>query len=117
MNKRQIGNEYEQRAVDYLITNGFCILERNYRNRYGEIDIIAKDGSYLVFIEVKYRRTLEEGHPTEAVNVNKMRRITRTAMSYIAMKRISENTPMRFDVISILGDEIELYKNAFEAVV
>ena len=82
----------------------------------GEIDIIAKDGDYLVFIEVKYRSSSKEGHPTEAVNFAKQRRITKTALYYCAVNGISEYTPMRFDVISILDDDIKLYENAFEAV-
>lgn len=116
MNKRRIGDEYERLAVNYLVSLGYEILERNYRNRYGEIDIIAREDEYLVFIEVKYRKTASEGHPTEAVNYGKQRRITRTAMYYVSAKQLSEYTPMRFDVVSILGDEIEVYRNAFEAV-
>ena len=116
MNKRHIGQEYEQRAVDYITNKGYKIIERNFRNRMGEIDIIAKDGEYLVFIEVKYRSSSNEGHPTEAVNFAKQRRITKTALYYCAVNGISEYTPMRFDVISILDDDIKLYENAFEAV-
>lgn len=116
MNKRNIGNEYEQIAVEYLTQNGYEIVEQNFRNRMGEIDIIAIDGDYLVFVEVKYRRTSGEGHPSEAVNYSKQRRITKTAMYYCGINGISEYRPMRFDVISILGEKIELFKNAFEAV-
>ena len=116
MNKRHIGQEYEQRAVYYITNMGYKIIERNFRNRMGEIDIIAKDGEYLVFIEVKYRSSSKEGHPTEAVNLAKQRRITKTALYYCAVNGISEYTPMRFDVISILDDDIKLYENAFEAV-
>ena len=116
MNKRNIGQEYEQRAADYITNKGYKIIERNFRNRMGEIDIIAKDGDYLVFIEVKYRSSSKEGHPTEAVNFAKQRRITKTALYYCAVNGISEYTPMRFDVISILDDDIKLYENAFEAV-
>ena len=55
MNKRQVGTQYESMAVQYLTEAGYHILERNFRCRTGEIDIIAKDGAYLVFVEVKYR--------------------------------------------------------------
>lgn len=116
MNKRTVGDEYEKRAVEFLEGRGYRILERNYRNRYGEIDIIAKDGEYLVFVEVKYRRTAVEGLPVEAVDPRKQHKITRVAMYYCGQKGISEYTPMRFDVVSILGEDITLYQNAFEAI-
>ena len=116
MNTRNIGDRYEDVAVLYLRQHGYTILERNFRNKIGEIDIIAKDGEYLVFVEVKYRRLSDSGHPTEAVNFSKQRRITKTALYYCAHNNKGEYTPMRFDVISILGDEIMLYQNAFEAV-
>ena len=103
-------------AARFLRDNGFDLIAGNYRRRVGEIDIIAKDGEYLVFVEVKYRRLSDSGHPTEAVNFSKQRRITKTALYYCAHNNIGEYTPMRFDVISILGDEIMLYQNAFEAV-
>ncbi len=117
MNKRTIGSAYEQVAAAFLESRGYRILELNYRNRYGEIDIIARDGQYLVFVEVKYRKDLSEGLPAQAVNYNKQRKITKVAMYYCSGHNISEYEPMRFDVVGILGDEITLYKNAFEAVI
>ena len=74
------------------------------------------DGEYLCFIEVKYRKDLSDGYPEEAVDLNKARRITRSAMLYMNMCGLEETTPCRFDVVSILGDEIKLIKNAFEAI-
>ena len=67
MNQRQLGSLYEERATEYLKTKGYRILERNFRNRMGEIDIIAKDGAYFCFIEVKYRTSNRYGSPLEAV--------------------------------------------------
>lgn len=116
MNKRNVGDRYEQLAVKYLVSQGYEILERNFRNKYGEIDIIARDGNYLAFIEVKYRKSISGGNPFEAVNYSKQRRITRTALYYCAKNSITEYTPMRFDVVGILDEKIELFKNAFEAV-
>ena len=71
MNKRQTGSEYEQKAAQYLQAKGVHVLELNYRNRKGEIDLIARDGDYLVFVEVKYRKDTRKGAPEEAVNYRK----------------------------------------------
>ena len=70
-NRRAIGTEYETLACEYLIRHGYQILCRNFRCRQGEIDIIARDRDYLVFIEVKYRRDEHEGDPAEAVDARK----------------------------------------------
>lgn len=114
MNKREIGTAYEDRAAQYLEQKGYQILERNYRCRQGEIDLVAMDGSYLVFVEVKYRSNRGKGHPAEAVNVRKQQRITRAAVYYCYKHRIPEDHPCRFDVVSILDSETEHIKNAFE---
>ena len=74
-NKRQIGSNYEQKAVQYLLENGYTILQQNYRNRCGEIDIIARKKCMLVFLEVKYRTTREFGSPLEAVDWRKQNQI------------------------------------------
>ena len=75
MNKRQTGSEYEKRAAQYLQDKGVRVLELNYRNRKGEIDLIAQDGEYLVFVEVKYRKDSKKGSPEEAVNYRKRQNI------------------------------------------
>ena len=75
MNKRRTGSFYEDMAAAFLIKNGLRILARNYRNRTGEIDLIAQDGEYLVFAEVKYRSSLHEGYAVAAVDVRKQKRI------------------------------------------
>lgn len=112
-NKRTLGTQYEEQAVEYLKSRGYFILERNFRCRQGEIDIIARDGRYLVFLEVKYRKNSRKGRPEEAVTPVKMRTICRVADYYRLRKGYGESTPCRFDVVAILGDEIQLYKNAF----
>lgn len=114
MNRRETGTAYEDLAAQYLEQKGYRILERNYRCRQGEIDLIAMDGSCLVFVEVKYRSSRRTGHPAEAVNVRKQRRIARTAVYYCYKRRIPEDHPCRFDVVSILDHEAEHIKNAFE---
>lgn len=116
-NTRQIGNEKENIAAKYLQDKGYFIVKKNYRVRQGEIDIVARDKSTLVFVEVKYRKNATSGHPLEAVNYKKQKQITKTAMFYMVENKITiDNTPIRFDVIGILGDKIEHIENAFEAV-
>lgn len=75
MNHVEKGHYYEQKAADYLISCGYQILEANYRCRYAEIDLIAMDGDYLVFVEVKYRRSDRVQAPSEAVNRKKQQHI------------------------------------------
>lgn len=112
-NNRSVGTEYERKAADYLRTHGYEILEKNFRCRSGEIDLIGKDGEYLVFIEVKYRSSDRMGEPAEAVNYRKQRAIIRVAKFYMLKNQISEDTPCRFDVVVILENEITLLQDAF----
>lgn len=114
MNKRAVGTDYEKRVGAYLKEHGYQILEYNFRCRCGEIDIIAKEGKYLVFVEVKYRRTEGTGNPLEAVDRRKQKTISNVAMFYLASHGLGEETPCRFDVASVLGGDINLIKNAFE---
>lgn len=116
MNKREVGYEYEQRAAVFLQEQGYEIIECNYNSRTGEIDLIAKDGAYYVFIEVKYRSSIKNGYPEESVGYRKMKHITRTARLYLLRHGLSEFTPCRFDVVVILKEDIRLLKNAFDAV-
>ena len=113
INKRQTGTEYENLAVKYLENRGVRILERNFRNRFGEIDIIGYDGEYLVFFEVKYRRDLRKGSPIEAVSPKKCHTICRVADFYRMKNGIGDYAPMRFDIIAICGEEAEWFRNAF----
>ena len=113
LNKRANGKEGEEMAVGYLIIKGYSILERNYRNPFGEIDLIAKDGKTVVFIEVKRRNTDSYGLPVESVDIKKQKRLSKAATAYITEKRIT-NLPCRFDVVSIYNDRIELFKDAFD---
>lgn len=112
-NKRKIGAEHEQLAAEFLRKNGYTIIDMNYYCRLGEIDIIAKEQDYFVFIEVKYRSNLQMGYPEEAVHVRKQRSIIRTARFYMLTHGISEDTPCRFDVVVMLGEEIKLISDAF----
>lgn len=116
MNKREVGSKYESIAADYLIKQGYQILEQNFTTRMGEIDLIAKDDEYLVFVEVKYRSSIRNGTPEEAITYYKKRQITNVARYYMMKHNLSEYTPCRFDVVVILQDEIKLVQNAFDAV-
>lgn len=107
------GSRYEKLAAGYLKEHGYEILEMNYRCRRGEVDIVARDGAYLVFVEVKYRADGRRGHPAEAVTPKKQQTISFVAMHYCASRHVSGDTPIRFDVVAILREEIVLFVNAF----
>ncbi len=102
--------------MSFLEENGVKVIEKNYRCRMGEIDIIGLDGDTRVFFEVKYRRDTRSGEPFEAVGFRKQRTICRTADHYLMMKSLPVDKPYRFDIISIRGNEIKWYKNAFEYI-
>ena len=111
-NRRKTGADYEKAAGFYLEQMGYEILQFNYRCRLGEIDLIAKDGAYYVFCEVKYRADERKGSPLEAVDARKQQKIFRTAMYYLTEQQL-EDVPCRFDVVGIEGTKITLIKNAF----
>lgn len=116
MNKRAVGTEYEQKAAKYLIEKGYFIITQNFRCKIGEIDLIAQDGRYLCFIEVKYRKGIQKGYPAEAITTYKIRRIMKTAQYYMLLHNLPQDTPCRFDAVVILDDEITLIQNAFECI-
>ncbi len=92
----------------------FRIIQKNFSSRFGEIDLVAREGRYLVFVEVKYRATARGGHPLEAVDAGKRRRIRKTADFYCLRYGYGEDTPCRFDVVGMLGDEVIHVRDAFE---
>jgi putative endonuclease len=117
--KAQItGKLGEAAAASYIEKIGFLILDKNYRVKNAEIDIIAKDKDTIAFIEVKTRRTLRKGLPAESVNYTKQKKIISAALFYIRENNIN-NTRLRFDVIEVLdingSHELKLIKNAFQA--
>lgn len=114
--KRQEGYLWEEKAAEYLKQKGYRILQRNFYSRYGEIDIVAKDREYLVFVEVKYRKNSRAGHPLEAVNDKKQKRICRTADWFCCRYGYKDGYPCRFDVIGITEEEIMHIENAFSYV-
>lgn len=111
--KRAKGAFYEQLAADFLEAKGYQIVERNFYAPQGEIDLIARDGACLVFVEVRYRTTLRGGHPLETVNAQKQKRIRSAARWYFLKRGLGEDTACRFDVVGILKEELVHVENAF----
>lgn len=101
-NRLALGAWGEEQAISFLRSKKYRILESNFRTPVGEIDIIARSGKYLVFVEVKTRRSYLFGTPQEAVGTRKQRQIIRTAQWYL--QQHSSNLQPRFDVIAIVGD-------------
>lgn len=102
--RRKIGNAGELIAENFLLKKGYRILDRQFLTRLGEIDLVAKDGNEVVFVEVKARYGTAFGHPEESVTKTKLRKIANTAELYVRMKGIS-NAPYRIDVIGIRLDK------------
>jgi putative endonuclease len=113
-----LGKTGEDLACRELERRGYAILERRWRLRGGEIDIVARDGDTVVFVEVKARDGSAFGEGSEAVTVRKQRRIVQLALGYLARHRLVD-VPCRFDVVSIAIDRVppvvEVYQNAFDA--
>ena len=112
MNTKILGFEGEMLAKRFLVDKGYTILESNYTNKIGEIDIIAKISDITVFVEVKDRQTKRFGMPREAVTLYKQKKIRLVATGYLQRHNLL-NGKVRFDVIEILGDNITHIENAF----
>ena len=118
---RAIGNIGEDYAVKILKKNKYKIVERNFTVRGGEIDIIATDGEYLVFVEVKMRKSSDFGRPSEFVGFSKQEHLRKAAVLY--MKKNGYDGFCRFDVVEVVGEinekgkllpkEVNIIKNAF----
>ena len=113
MNKRTEGAKWEKVAGEFLERHGIQVIQYNFRCRFGEIDIIGMDEDVLVFYEVKYRRDAEYGKPAEAVGSRKQKVIIKVSDYYRMVNNISWDTPIRYDVIVIQGNVIELIPAAF----
>lgn len=110
----KIGTAYEEQAVLFLEKEGYEILERNFHSYHGEIDIIAREDEYLVFVEVKYRRAAYPGAALAAVTPAKQKRIRQTAEYYLYSRHYSGmDIPCRFDVVAFEGEKFTHLKNAF----
>ena len=116
----ELGERGEDAAARFLRRRGYKILVRRFKSRAGEIDIIARQKDWLVFIEVKTRKTEQYGAPSEAVNKEKQRHMSRVALDYL---RLLDNPRIkfRFDIVEVLlredaqkPDDIRLFQNAFD---
>ena len=108
----------EQAAAAYVQQMGMTVQVRNYRTAYGEIDLIVRDGDTLVFVEVKTRRNCVYGSPKDAVDARKQAHIRQAAECFLQEKGIPDDTPLRFDVISIVkaygqAMQLEYVRDAF----
>ena len=117
--RRRTGNLGERAAEKYLRDAGMGIVDRGYRFRGGEIDLIVRDGTELVFVEVKTRTSQEFGNPAEAVTRAKRRKLLQAASSYLQSRGMMQH-PCRFDVISILlgsdgSSRLEHLRDAFRS--
>lgn len=116
LNNVALGKKGEDVACDFLLQHGYKILERNWRCRFGEADIIAVDSSALVFVEVKTRTSLNSGFPSEAVGKKKRDRYEKIALAYLSNHEMCDSM-VRFDVISIVqvSDKKALLKHHINA--
>lgn len=115
-----LGDKGEKAAAKFLRQAGYTILAHSYKNQFGEVDLIAKHGQQIVFVEVKTRQTTDQGQPFEAVDARKQQKLTRIALAWLKkQKRLNQTA--RFDVISIIWPEgsgtpeIQHFVNAFDA--
>lgn len=116
MNTRAKGAQKEEEVCAYLRSGGVKIVESNFRNRQGEIDLIGYDGDYLVFFEVKYRSGKSKGSAAEAVGFAKQKKICQVADYYRMLHHCAEDTPIRFDVVAVDGENVAWIKNAFNYI-
>jgi putative endonuclease len=98
---KEMGIRGEQIAVKYLLSQGYVILERNYRSRQGEIDIVSKHNNTIIFVEVKTRSSLAYGRPVESINHKKIKHLQYTAQGYMQWKNLN-NCACRFDAIEVV---------------
>jgi putative endonuclease len=116
LGSRGVGQRWERLAEKCLARRGYRILERNFRGRGGEIDIVAEEAGVLCFIEVKGRRSTSRGVPEEAITPEKQRRIFRAAEEYLRRRRLGAR-PCRFDVVAILEaggrTDVKVLRSAF----
>ena len=115
--KLELAKKGERAAAKFLKKKGYRLIQRNYKNKLGEVDIIAKDKKTLCFVEVKTRTNLIFGFPEEAVTVFKQRQLNKVALSYLKQYNLF-NIPARFDVVSVIFNnqnniEIKIIKDAF----
>ncbi|WP_457644226.1 YraN family protein [Persephonella sp.] len=110
---RKKGKESEDKAVEFLKNAGYRIIERNFRSKFGEIDIIAENDELIVIVEVRSKTCFDYGYPEETVDHKKIKKLIKTTQIYLSRKNLS-NKQVRFDIISIVNNNIFHIKNAFD---
>lgn len=111
--RRKTGDLAEDAAQQYLISQGLTPVARNYRSRFGEIDLIMQHASTLVFVEVRYRTNSTYGSSAATVTASKQNKIRQTAQQFIIDKKLSANLALRFDVVGMSGTQTQWIKGAF----
>ena len=113
--RQVLGSEAEQRALDHLLAAGLRLLARNVRYPFGELDLVMRDGSDVVFVEVRYRSSDEYGGGVASVTHGKQRKVIRAAQAFLQRHPALANAPCRFDVVGVDdGDELQWFKAAFD---
>lgn len=112
---RNKGFAAEQQAQAYLVTQGLKWVTSNYQCRFGEIDLIMRDGNYLVFVEVRARSSSVFGGAVASITLSKQEKILKTASHYMLINKLMDKLPARFDVLSLEGEALAVHwiKNAF----
>src|SRR4030042_6684718 len=115
--RQAFGKKSEAAAMEFLRRPGYSIIECNYRNTLGEIDIIARDRDVIVFVEVKAKKRKGSIHPKYSITLKKQKKLSAVALCYLKAKRHTRSSA-RFDVVTVLpaqdNPEIERIRNAFE---
>ena len=109
---RQVGATAESGAAQFLVDRGYRIVERNFRSKIGELDIVAYDRDVLCFIEVRSRGNDRCGDAAMTITAAKQRRVTRAAYSYLSLRRV-HFAQARFDVVAVTGDQVTLIRDAW----
>lgn len=112
MNSGEKGRQAEESAARFLKSHGYLILERNFRWKGGEIDIIAQKNDLIIFVEVRARSSIDFGTAAETVGNTKREKIRKSAILYIQKKNL--DCPLRFDIIAFDGNSMEHIENAFD---
>lgn len=119
MNSRDLGRTIEAHAEAFLVSKGLTSVDTNYCCRFGEVDLIMRDGGILVFVEVRGRRSGRFGTPAESVTAKKQRRIAVAAAHYLQRHAAFARLPCRFDVVGVVTGirppSVQWIKNAFDA--
>jgi len=117
--KRLAGDRFEQQACEALVRVGMTVITRNFNTRFGELDLVMRDGATVVFVEVRYRRSLRFGGAIASVTPTKQARLIRAAQCFLIAHPTHARRPCRFDVIGFHGegtsDDMQWLRAAFEA--